>query len=696
MVLVERSMSECSDDIDIRPLELGDLQRRLSEREETQAVSEKSDDGGLLLPNDSGNRFFSAVFGIVSSKKKERPLRKEVLAKMRWKSAIMKARNMGDPWEKFHLDTYKTEKAKRHRYNAKRQCWVVDEVVIKMEEDPFNHGAMRECYRLKKLSNFQKDDWVRAHNYVAKRYMDEETPRSTYFEDVRLQMDAKLWGEEFNRHNPPKKVDIFQMAILEMIDREGSPLYHLEHFIEGNYVKYNSNSGFVKSDAIRMTPQAFSHFTFERSGHSMIVVDIQGVGDLYTDPQIHTSRGDDYGDGNLGTRGMALFLHSHRCNSICQSLGLTAFDLAPSEMEASKKVDVLLASAKTIVRGTEEMVVTPVGEDTRNIQEYLRTRSLSSGYMSGDDRPRIKLTSISSVESYESDDIPMLSESEDSAISSAKRERNSHERERQRYDSMSEFGSESSTASRENELCNFREMVQRRSRPSHVLGEIQHRKMLEELEESKSKTGGSILGQIHLDLAKYHELNRFVEESETYDHEAALYHLNQAAKCGILEAIVTVAYLHMGLPHNILPDIELDEDERDMDNGFNYLLQAAQANDRGAMIHIAKIYDTGIGLPEFRTVDWKQAVFWYDKVVNTNTEDEEGNFDATMDDPQYQLIAREATMYWQGGNGLDKDPYKAGELFNYAAELATEAMKGKLASKYYMQAEEAWAECDEE
>ncbi|XP_064103171.1 eukaryotic elongation factor 2 kinase-like isoform X2 [Macrobrachium nipponense] len=686
MVLVERSMSECSDDIDIRPLELGDLQRRLSE----------SDDGGLLLPNDSGNRFFSAVFGIVSSKKKERPLRKEVLAKMRWKSAIMKARNMGDPWEKFHLDTYKTEKAKRHRYNAKRQCWVVDEVVIKMEEDPFNHGAMRECYRLKKLSNFQKDDWVRAHNYVAKRYMDEETPRSTYFEDVRLQMDAKLWGEEFNRHNPPKKVDIFQMAILEMIDREGSPLYHLEHFIEGNYVKYNSNSGFVKSDAIRMTPQAFSHFTFERSGHSMIVVDIQGVGDLYTDPQIHTSRGDDYGDGNLGTRGMALFLHSHRCNSICQSLGLTAFDLAPSEMEASKKVDVLLASAKTIVRGTEEMVVTPVGEDTRNIQEYLRTRSLSSGYMSGDDRPRIKLTSISSVESYESDDIPMLSESEDSAISSAKRERNSHERERQRYDSMSEFGSESSTASRENELCNFREMVQRRSRPSHVLGEIQHRKMLEELEESKSKTGGSILGQIHLDLAKYHELNRFVEESETYDHEAALYHLNQAAKCGILEAIVTVAYLHMGLPHNILPDIELDEDERDMDNGFNYLLQAAQANDRGAMIHIAKIYDTGIGLPEFRTVDWKQAVFWYDKVVNTNTEDEEGNFDATMDDPQYQLIAREATMYWQGGNGLDKDPYKAGELFNYAAELATEAMKGKLASKYYMQAEEAWAECDEE
>lgn len=47
--------------------------------------------------------------------------------------------------------------------------------------------------------------------------------------------------------------------------------------------------------------QAFSHFTFERSGHQLIVVDIQGVGDLYTDPQIHTEKGTDFGDGNLGT-----------------------------------------------------------------------------------------------------------------------------------------------------------------------------------------------------------------------------------------------------------------------------------------------------------------------------------------------------------------------------------------------------------
>ena len=41
---------------------------------------------------------------------------------------------------------------------------------------------------------------------------------------------------------------------------------------------------------------------------------VVGVGDLYTDPQIHTSDGEGYGEANLGPRGMALFFNSHKCN----------------------------------------------------------------------------------------------------------------------------------------------------------------------------------------------------------------------------------------------------------------------------------------------------------------------------------------------------------------------------------------------
>ena len=46
---------------------------------------------------------------------------------------------------------------------------------------------------------------------------------------------------------------------------------------------------------------------------------------------------------------------------------------------------------------------------------------------------------------------------------------------------------------------------------------------------------------------------------------------------------------------------------------------------------------------------------------------------------------------FQGGYGLDVDHQKAGDHYQQAGDSAMEAMKGKLASKYYMAAEESWA-----
>lgn len=172
-----------------------------------------------------------------------------------WKRAIEKAKAMPDPWAEFHLEEVKTEPCIRYRYNAITAAWSQDTVHIKVSGQPFGRGAMRECFRTKKLSNFShSSNWKCACNYVTKRYM-EPVDRDVYFEDVRLQMEAKLWGEEYNRHRPPKQVDIMQMCVIEMMERPGKPLYHLEHYIEGKYIKYNSNSGFVKDDNIRLTPQ---------------------------------------------------------------------------------------------------------------------------------------------------------------------------------------------------------------------------------------------------------------------------------------------------------------------------------------------------------------------------------------------------------------------------------------------------------
>ena len=62
----------------------------------------------------------------------------------------------------------------------------------------------------------------------------------------------------------------------------------------------------------------------------------------------------------------------------------------------------------------------------------------------------------------------------------------------------------------------------------------------------------------------------------------------------------------------------------------------------------------------FREQSYSEAVKWYEKAVNTISEDENGEFDATMDDPVYQLKAAMAKLYLSGGYGLDKDPSYAG------------------------------------
>ena len=140
-----------------------------------------------------------------------------------------------------------------------------------------------------------------------------------------MQIRVQAPGGGVQPHGPDAQIDVLQAYVLELVDRPGQPCFAVERFLEGEYVKFSNNAGY--QDFHRNTPHAFSHFTFEYTRGEAMVVDIQGVQDLYTDPQILTRRGDDFGEGNLGLRGMALFLYSHRCNDICRQLCLPAFEL---------------------------------------------------------------------------------------------------------------------------------------------------------------------------------------------------------------------------------------------------------------------------------------------------------------------------------------------------------------------------------
>ena len=58
---------------------------------------------------------------------------------------------------------------------------------------------------------------------------------------------------------------------------------------------------------------------------------------------------------------------------------------------------------------------------------------------------------------------------------------------------------------------------------------------------------------------------------------------------------------------------------------------------------------------------WTEAVHWCQQAIRMAQEDEDGGFDCLNENPNYQLLAKQANMYRTGGHGLDKYSQKAGK-----------------------------------
>lgn len=194
------------------------------------------------------------------------------------------------------------------------------------------------------------------NRFVVKTVRENENQLAHFLEDMQCQSLCKTFALHFNvllnSHHP------IDFIVATCVTSERGEYLLLEPFVEGNFVTYNNNRGYVDnnkfSDEFNQAAQAFSHFTFERSKGRFLVSDLQGVGYTLIKPSIHTLDNERFQlrKTNFGQDGFRFFFSTHICNGICGKLGLKnrtsmiTFDTCQFPQEWPKMDSVVCCSNK--------------------------------------------------------------------------------------------------------------------------------------------------------------------------------------------------------------------------------------------------------------------------------------------------------------------------------------------------------------
>ena len=200
---------------------------------------------------------------------------------------------------------------------------------VKICRNPFAEGAQRIAYYGKECTfEVTKSVVFKEYKYLGGGL----NKLDRYKEEMEIQSIAAFLAQMFKRRAPAScKEVVFTKALVVSFHKRPKPFYcSQEPWIDGSYVKYNSNCGFVNKNEYTATLNAFSHWTHHYTNGYLMVVDLQGVKIkkdgrvtfLLTDPAIHCEDFLRFGSCNLGKKGMTRFFRTHMCNSICKSLHL--------------------------------------------------------------------------------------------------------------------------------------------------------------------------------------------------------------------------------------------------------------------------------------------------------------------------------------------------------------------------------------
>uniref|UniRef100_A0A8C4I3C6 non-specific serine/threonine protein kinase n=1 Tax=Dicentrarchus labrax TaxID=13489 RepID=A0A8C4I3C6_DICLA len=240
------------------------------------------------------------------------------------------------------VTVYRLEESSPNTINNSMSSWAQRGLCAKIEflsKEEMGGGLRRA---LKVLCTWSEYDMLKpGHLYIVKSFLPEvvQTWQSIYKEDtvlhlclreIQQQRAAQKLTFAFNQIRPktipysPRFLEVFLLYC-----HSAGQWFAIEECITGEFRKFNNNNGdeIVPTNLLEETMLAFSHWTYEYTRGELLVLDLQGVGEILTDPSVIKSgeKGSYdmiFGPANLGDDAIRNFRAKHHCNSCCRKLKL--------------------------------------------------------------------------------------------------------------------------------------------------------------------------------------------------------------------------------------------------------------------------------------------------------------------------------------------------------------------------------------
>ncbi|XP_008403007.1 transient receptor potential cation channel subfamily M member 7 isoform X2 [Poecilia reticulata] len=240
------------------------------------------------------------------------------------------------------VTVYRLEESSPNTINNSMSSWAQRGLCAKIEflsKEEMGGGLRRA---LKVLCTWSEYDILKpGHLYIVKSFLPEvvqmwqsiykeETVLHLCLREIQQQRAAQKLTFAFNQIRPktipysPRFLEVFLLYC-----HSAGQWFAIEECITGEFRKFNNNNGdeIVPTNLLEETMLAFSHWTYEYTRGELLVLDLQGVGEILTDPSVIKSgeKGSYdmiFGPANLGDDAIRNFRTKHHCNSCCRKLKL--------------------------------------------------------------------------------------------------------------------------------------------------------------------------------------------------------------------------------------------------------------------------------------------------------------------------------------------------------------------------------------